>query len=195
MIPFWLKIGYTLAVTVILTVYWIRYGPGNYLWFSDIALILTVPALWLECSLIASTAAVGVVLPELAWNLVFFIRLLTGARIFGICEYMFDARRSSYLRLLSLFHIPLPVVLVWLTWRLGYDPLALPVMTALAWIVLPLSYRLTIPEKNVNWVHGPGGEGARQRRLHPLVYLALLMAACPLVLYVPTHWLLLKLFG
>lgn len=195
MIPLWLQIAYTLFAAGILAVYWFKYGPGNYLWFSDIALIVTIPALWMESSLLAGMMAVGVLLPEALWNLSFFARLLTGVRITGITDYMFEADRPLFLKVLSLFHLPLPIILVWLVWKLGYDPFALPAMTLLAWIVLPLSYALTNPEKNVNWIHGPGGEGSRQTRFHPLTYLGLLMAALPIVIYIPTHFLLLALLS
>lgn len=195
MIPLWLKLGYTFLATGILVVYWFRYGPGNYLWFSDIALILTIPALWLESSLLAGMMVVSVLLPETLWNLSFFSRLLTGIRITGLTDYMFESQRPLHLRALSLFHIPLPILLVWLVRELGYDPRSLPLMTLFAWLVLPLTRTLTNPYKNVNWVHGPGGEGVRQTRLHPLVYLGLLMIGFPAVVYLPTHFLLLALFG
>ncbi|MDZ7749736.1 MAG: hypothetical protein U5K43_13770 [Halofilum sp. (in: g-proteobacteria)] len=195
MIPFWLELAYTLLAVGILVVYWFRYGPGNYLWFSDIALILTIPALWLESSLLAGMMAVNVLLPEALWNLSFLCRVLTGARITGLTDYMFEPERSLRLRALSLFHVPLPILLFWLVWRLGYDPLSLPLMTGLAWLVLPLTYAVTKPYRNVNWVHGPGGEGIRQTRLHPLIYLGLLMIGFPVIVYLPTHFLLLALFG
>lgn len=195
MIPFWLKLGYTLLAAGILIVYWFRYGPGNYLWFSDIALIGMIPALWLESGLLAGVLAVGVLLPETLWNLSFFIRLLTGIRITGLTDYMFERERPLPLRALSLFHVPLPILLVWMVWLLGHDPRSLLLMTLLAWIVLPLTYAFTNPYRNVNWVHGPGGEGTRQARFHPLVYLGLLMIGFPLLVYLPTHFLLLALFG
>lgn len=194
MIPLWLKIIYTVAALGILTVYWFRYGPGNYLWFSDIALIMLIPALWLESGLLAGMMAVGVLAPEALWNLSFFTRLLTGIRITGIADYMFEPDRPVFLKALSLFHVPLPIILVWMVWTLGYDPLALPAMTVLTWIVLPLTYALTRPEKNVNWVHGPGGEGVRQKWMHPLAWVGLLMLALPLLFYLPTHLLLDLLF-
>ena len=53
-------------------------------------------------------------------------------------------------------------------------------------MVLPVTYRLTDPAENVNWVHGLGGP---QRRLPPWLYLALLIAAFSLVLYLPPHLL------
>jgi len=58
-IPLWLKIAYTLFVCLIVPIYWRRYGPANFLWFSNIALLATVPALWLESALLASMMALG----------------------------------------------------------------------------------------------------------------------------------------
>jgi len=38
-IPLGLKIIYTLFVCALVPVYWRQYGPANFLWFSDIALL------------------------------------------------------------------------------------------------------------------------------------------------------------
>lgn len=81
MIPLWLKIADTLFVYLIVPIYWRRYGPANFLWFSDVALLLTVPALWLESPLLVSMMALAVALPELAWNIDFFVRLTTGVSL------------------------------------------------------------------------------------------------------------------
>lgn len=195
MVPLWLKLACTFGAVGILLIYWFRYGPQNYLWFSDIALIGAIPALWLESSLLASALAVGVLLPETWWNLSLFSRLLFGRRLTGMTDYMFEPERPTYLKALSLFHIPLPILLVWLVWTLGYDPWAPLVMSAIALLVLPLTYATTDPFRNINWVHGPGGEGVKQSRFHPLAYLGLLMLLFPVVLYGPTHLLLLVVFG
>ncbi len=193
MIPLWLKMAYTLVAAVTLAVYFVKLGPKNSLWFSDIALFLTGVALWFESPLLAGMMAVGVLLPESVWNVSFFGELLTGKRIGGVVGYMFDQDQPRYLRALSLFHVFLPVLLVWLVWRLGYAPEAWVAQTALAWIVLPLTYALTDPEDNINWVYGPMGEP--QKRVPPLVYLALLMFVFALLVYLPTHLLLHTLFG
>ena len=52
---------------------------------------------------------------------------------------MFDPDKPRYLRALSLFHIVLPLTLLWLVARLGYDARALVAQTMLAWIVQYLS--------------------------------------------------------
>jgi hypothetical protein len=194
LIPLWLKLAYTLMTVVILVIYWRKYGPANFLWFSDIALIGGVPALWLENSLIASTLTVGLLLPETLWNISYFGRLLTGRRITGLTDYMFDHGRPRWLRGLSLFHVPLMPVMVWVVWQTGYDPRGLPLMLLICWIVLPVCYAFTNPQRNINWVFGPGGEGVRTK-MHPLVYLGLLMFVVSPLVYLPTHLLLSRLLA
>ncbi|WP_461481239.1 hypothetical protein [Porticoccus sp.] len=188
-----MKLIYTAYVAITVAVYATKYGPGNFLWFSDIALIATVPALWLESQLLASMMAVGILLPELVWNVCFLARLLTGRRLTGLTDYMFDSNKPRYLRALSLFHVFLPVLLLWLVARLGYLPTAWIAQTALAWVVLPLTYVLTDPEKDVNWVYGPSGKP--QGRLPRLLYLGLVMIAFPVLVYWPTHRILEWLFA
>ena len=181
------KITCTLFLAVLVPAYWAHYGPRNFLWFSDIALLGSGLAVWLENSLLASMMALAVLLPELAWNLDFFGRLLTGRSMLGMSAYMFDRALPRYLRALSLFHVLLPVWLLWLVARLGYDRRAWACQSLLAAIVLPLTYGLTERDENVNWVHGLG---APRRWRHPWVYLALLTLSFSLVLYLPPHLLL-----
>ncbi len=64
MIPPGLKIIYTLFVCALVPIYWRQYGPTNFLWFSDIALLALVPALWLENALLVSMLAISVVFLE-----------------------------------------------------------------------------------------------------------------------------------
>lgn len=179
-----IKVGYTLFLLVLVPVYWAHYGPKNFLWFSDIALLTTGVALWWESPLLASMMTLAVLLPELAWNLDFFWRLLTRRELFGMSRYMFDARIPRYLRALSLFHVPLPIGLVWLVGRLGYDRRAWLYQSVVALIVLPATYWVTDRAENVNWVHGLGQP---QSRLPQWAYLALLIIAFSLLLYLPPH--------
>jgi len=188
MFPLWLKIAYTVLVCVIVPVYWVKYGPANFLWVSDIALLLTVPALWLESSLLASMTAVSVVLLEVGWNMDFFGRLITGRNLFGLSKYMFDSSIPLAVRALSLFHVILPPLLLWMVYRLGYDERAFMAQTILAWVVLPLSYWLAKPSENVNWVRGLSEKP--QTVMPAPAYLALLMIVFPIFFYLPTHLVL-----
>lgn len=187
LVPLWLKIAWTAFVLVLIPVWIVHHGAVNFLWFSDIALFAITIALWLESRLIASMMAVAVLVAELAWNIDYLIGLLLGEAPLGIAGHMFDDSKPQWLRAMSLFHVPLLAALIWLPWRLGYDGRALPLQTLLAWIVLPVTWLASGPDRNINWVYGPAEP---QQMMSPLLYLGLLMLAFPLLLYLPTHLLL-----
>jgi hypothetical protein len=184
-IPLAIKVGHSIFLCVLVPVYWRHYGPANFLWFSDIALLITAMALWLESRLLASMQAVSVVLLELLWIADFAMELAFGWRLVGIAEYMFKANTPLYLRGLSLFHLVIPVLLLWLVYRLGYDQRAWLVQSAFAVVVLLMSYAVSKPAQNINWVFGPGKEP--QQWMSPWLYLVLLMAFFPVCVYLPTH--------
>lgn len=184
--PAWATLPYTAFVAVLVPVYWVHYGPGNFLWFSDIALFALLFSLWTGNRLAYSMMAVGVLPFELAWLADF----LAGGNLLGLAAYMFEPERELYLRLLSGFHLLLPPILLWMLVRQGYDRRALPTQWALAWIVLPASWLLTDPQDNINWVHGLGDDA--QTALPPLVYLGFYMALLPIVVLLPMHVFLKK---
>jgi hypothetical protein len=190
-IPEWFKIVYSLAVLAFIVIYWPRYGPRNFLWFSDVALIGAVPAMWLESGLIAGVLACMVLLPEILWNVDYALRLALRRRVTGLTEYMFDQSIPLWLRGVSLFHVPLPLVLVWLVADYGYPAGSLAAAAATGGVVLALSYLFSSPEKNINGVYGLGGV---QHRLPQPVYLVLLYVGFIGLVFLPTHWLLLRLF-
>ena len=158
MVSLTLKLAYTAFVCVLVPVYWVERGPANFLWASDIALLVTLVALWRESRFLSSMMAVGVLLPELGWNLDFFLRLASGTDLPGLdaTGYMFNPDYPRVLKALSLFHVFLPVLLLLLVFRLGYDPRALPAQVLMTWVLLPLCYGFTAPERNLNWVFGLG---------------------------------------
>ena len=184
----WLTLVYGLAVPVIAVIYWRTYGPTNFLWLSDVGLVLTLAALLSGSRLIASMAAVGVLALELAWTIDF----LAGGRFITIAAYMFDVKLPRYLRALSLFHLALPPTLLFLVYQFGYDRRALIYQTLLTWAVLIVTYLTTDPEKNINWVFGPSSKP--QHVVPPLLYLGLEMAIIPICVFLPTHLLLDRFF-
>ncbi len=194
-LPLALKLAYVAFLGVLTPVYWVAHGPINFLWFSNIALFLTCVAVWRESALLASMMALSVVLFELGWTLGFFTRLFTGVELFGLTGYMFDPSLSRFVRGLSLYHLALPPLLLWLLYRLGYDKRALPAQTALAWAVLIVVYFVSDPEGNENWVFGPGEDGEPQKWMPAPLWLAMLMAAFPLLIYLPGHLLFQRWFG
>jgi hypothetical protein len=197
-LPLPLKLIYTLFVAVLVPFYWINYGPQNFLWFCDVAMLMTLPALWLENRLLASMPAVGILLPQAAWVVDFFAKLFAGSSFFGIADYMFNPQIPLFVRGLSSFHGWLPFLLLWMVWRLGYDCRALLWQTALGCLLLVLSFLLTAPPPppadNPNWavnVNSVFGQGDKpQTMMSPVLYLAAQMVFYPVCFYVPTHFLL-----
>lgn len=187
-IPLAFKLAYTAFVLYVMAVWWRNYGWKNFLWFSDIALIGAVPALWLESASIASILTVAVLLPELLWNLDFVGRLLLRRRVVGLTDYMFERERPILLRALSLFHVPLPLVLLWMIAAYGYAArVALPGAVVLAAVVLPWSRWVSDAEKNINWTYGLG---VKRSPLPGPIHVILLFFVFVVVVFLPTDWLL-----
>ena len=105
---------------------------------------------------------------------------------------MFDPAIPLFVRSLSLFHIALPVLLLWAVHRLGYHRRALLAQTLFCWLIFAASYLLSDPQANINWVFGFGA--TPQQWLPGPLYLLLLMLLYPLLVCVPTHLLLRRLF-
>ena len=194
-LPLWLKLFYTLFVIILVPVYWTNLGIANFLWGSDIALLVMVFGLWLENRFLTSMMTIGVLIPELAWNIDFFIHLIAGRDLLGlnITGYMFSEERSLLVRFLSLFHVFLPIILLYSLLRLGYDSRAFLAQVILCWVILPATYLFTDPVKNINWVFGISE--VPQTWMPEIVYLVLLMMFFPLLIFWPTHLLLKKIFN
>jgi hypothetical protein len=191
-IPLVLKVVYTLFVCALVPIYWRQYGPANFLWFSDIALLALVPALWMENALLVSMMAVSIIFFEALWNCDFFFRLATGKSLIGLSAYMFDSKIPLFIRGLACFHIVLPLLLLWMLHRLGYDHRALIWQTIVAMVVLPLSYLMSNPQENVNWVYGFGENP--QKVLPAPLFVLVLMLLFPLVVYLPMHLVFTRIF-
>lgn len=191
-IPLWVKICYSAFVAVLVPVYWIRYGPANFLWFSDIALLVTFIALWLENRFLVSMMATGVLVFDTVWNYVFFSKLIFGGGAGSLVGYMFDSEISIFIRALSLFHVGLPIVQLWALSKLGYDVRAWKYQALFGGLLFPLTYMLTTPEQNINWAHGLFE--APQPWLPAPLYLASLMISYPILVCFPTHVVLKRLF-
>ena len=186
-IPLWIKIGWTLWLGVWMPYYWMQYGPQNFLYFCDIANLLIGLALWLESPLLFSWQATSVLLFQTLYTIDLVGRLTVGKHLIGGTEYMFSPAIPLFVRLLGLFHVVTPPVLLWGIWRLGYDRRGWIYTIVTAWIVLPICF-LWRPGFNVNWVRGPFYK--EQHVVPPVIYLAAYMLALPLLVYLPTHWVL-----
>jgi hypothetical protein len=141
----------------------------------------------LENPLLASMPAVGVLPLEILWTVDFIAR----GRL-GLTGYMFDPKWPLWLRAISLFHLALPPTLIWMLYKFGYDGRAFFWQLALTWAAFLFCYAWTEPEKNINWVFGPGEKP--QTRISPRLYFAILMLFVPVCVMTPMHLLLSWMF-
>ena len=199
-IPLWLKTSYTAFMAVLIPVYWRYYGPTNFLYFCDVALLLTLAGLWLEKPLLVSLPAVGILLPQALWCADFAVQL-TGSTMTGMTAYMFDGTKPLFLRALSLFHGWLPFLVVYLVFRTGYDRRAFKgwsitagLLCIISFIGLPRAGEV-LPDpnlpRNVNYVFGMN-DAQPQTWMSAELYLVAWVALLVILVYLPTHFLLKK---
>jgi hypothetical protein len=186
-VPLWLKIGWTAWVIAWAPVYWKQYGLQNFLFFCDLGNIFLLFALWLESSLIFSWQATGLLLFQSLFTIDLAGAVLTGRHLIGGTEYMFDPNILLPVRLLSLFHVVTPPLLLWAIARLGYDRRGWLCQTLTAWVVVPINY-FWRPQFDVNWARGLFSH--EQHFMPRPLYLLGYLVVVPLTVYFPTHLLL-----
>jgi hypothetical protein len=183
-LPLWLKVTWTLWVIVWAPLYWKYYGAQNFLWFCDLANFFILAGLWLESALIFSWQAVGLVVFQTLYAIDLGWSLVAGKHPIGGTEYMFDVTTPLFLRLMSLFHVVTPPLLLWAVSRLGYDRRAWKYQTLTAWVVVPICY-FWRPQYGINWARGPFS--IEQHWAPGIIYLLAYLMIVPMVIYWPTH--------
>jgi hypothetical protein len=202
-IPTWVKGAYSSFVAILVPCYWVTYTPWNFLYFCDVALLVTALALWIESPLLVSMQAVAITMPQMLWVVDLLCRLIAGVHLTGVTSYMLDSSIPPFLRALSSFHGWLPFVLLWLLSRLGYDRRAVGIQSVVAIAILLVSY-LFAPAPppsashpawavNLNYVYGLDDKHP-QTLMAPRLWLLFMMAFNVIALYVPTHLVLRRIF-
>ena len=167
------------------------WGWANLLHLCDVAVILAFLGIWLANPLLLSSQAVSSLGAGLFWILDVGWRLVTGRFLIGGTDYMWDSRYPLWVRLLSTFHIGLPVVLLWTLRRVGYDSRALALQAAIAALLLIIS-RFLSAELNLNYAYR---DPLFHRAWGPApVHLAMIFIPLVVLIYWPTHLLLRWLF-
>src|SRR5262245_15587481 len=190
-IPLWLKLTYSAFVAVLVPTYLRDYGPTNFLYFCDVAILMVAVGVWTEKSIWISMAAVGDLAFDGIW-IVDLIATIIGRPLTGMTAYMFNPNLPLYTRGLSLFHIWLPLLLLWLLHKLGYDRRAFWAWTMLAWLLMLIAFFFmpappapadnpNLPV-NINYVYGLSDEKP-QEWMPANLYFALLMVALPTVIF------------
>ena len=190
--PEWLRWSALVWLLIWIPAYWRTWGASNFLQLCDIAVGLTCAGIWLNNRLLISSQALSSILVDFVWTLDALWRLFFGHHLLGGTEYLFDPHYPLLVRLLSLFHVVMPALLVWAVHRVGYDTrgLALQVLIAAGAFA---GARFTPSVKNMNFAfsdpffHRAWGP--------PPVHVAISVLFMLIVVYLPTHLVLRKLFA
>ncbi len=177
---------------ILIPTYYENYGVQNFLWFSDIALLLIFLGVWANSARLISIAATLTFFIEINWCLDFFYNFFTGVTLLGMANYMFNDELSIYLRGLSLFHLLLPVYSIKYLYLWGYDETAFRYSTILYWMIICVCYMFTSVESNINWVHY--AELKNLQWISPNQWLIIQMALYPLLIMYPKSLLFKKAF-
>ncbi len=165
------------------------WGWANFLHVCDVAVILTCAGLWWGNSLLLSSQALNAILADSLWCLDVAWHLAFGKHLLGGTEYMWNANYPLWVRALSLFHVFVPILLVWSLRRVGYDRRGLALQAAILAALL-VGSRFFGPAQNLNYAFI---EPIFHRTWGPApVHLFLVWLWMVLFLYWPVHWALKK---
>jgi hypothetical protein len=164
------------------------YGWVNFLHECDVAVILTAIGLWYSNALLLSSQAIGILIPDFLWCVDAAWRVLLGHHLIGGTEYMWDARFPLWVRLLSLFHVALPLILIYAVARRGYDRRGVWLQLGIFGALLGAS-RFTQADLNINFAYL---DPITHRWWGPApLHFAIIMAGA-MVAFFPVHWIFLS---
>lgn len=185
--PLCVRIAAIAWLIVWATTYEIYWGASSFLYLCDIAVVLTCIGLAANDALLISSQAVSSVLIDSLWAVDVMMRLFAHTHIIGGTEYLFDQHYPAWVRSMSLFHVVLPPLLLWAVRRTGYDRRGFQLQALIAALAM-IASRFVDPSKNVNFAFtGP----LVNKQWGPVpVHLACMFFGLVLVIYWPTHRLL-----
>jgi hypothetical protein len=192
LIPLWVKIAALAWVAAWVPIYLLYYGWTDFIHLSDIAIALAALGLWIESPMLLTSQAISTLLGETIWTVDVAWTQATGHMLIPGVQYMWETKYPLWLRLMSFYHVALPIVLVWGVWRLGYDRRGLKLQAGIVAVALVAGRLWGGTVHNINFafrdpffgsVWGPAP-----------VHLFVMWVGAMLIGYLPTDWLLAKLF-
>ncbi|MFZ0635575.1 MAG: hypothetical protein WA755_01760 [Candidatus Acidiferrales bacterium] len=189
--PAWVRWAAVIWLMTWAPIYAYVWGPSSFVYLCDIAVILTCVGLWSGSALLISSQAVSSLVVDSAWIVDIVWKLLTGWHLIGGTDYFFDVHYPLWVRMLSLYHVALPIVLVMSLRRTGYDARGLKLQAIIAALAITAAHFVE-PWRNINFsqadpfLHKSWGPAP--------VHIACMTIGLIVVVYVPTHLVLSRLF-
>ncbi len=190
-LPAAVRWGAVVWLAVWIPAYLHGWGAANFLHLCDVAVFLTCIGLWTSNTLLLASQAVSSIVVDMIWTADAASTVFSGHPLIGGTEYLLNPHMAVWIRLLSLFHIVLPVLLLWALTRVGYDRRAWALQTAIV-IGTMIASRFTNPVANINYVFR---DPFWHRQLGPAaLHVVLCILAMAIVVYLPTHLILLRVY-
>lgn len=178
----WLGLAW---LVVYLPSYAAAYGFTNFLFLCNLGVMLTAAALLAGSRLVVSSQAIAAPVIGIAWGLDAAWRVVSGHHLYGGTEYMWDPQYPLFTRLLSLYHLAWPVLLVVVVRRVGYDRRGWPLQAGIATSAVIVCRLFTAPAENINFAFVDPIFG---RAFHPAaLHIAIVLASLAGVGYGLTH--------
>ncbi|HTR45938.1 MAG TPA: hypothetical protein VMM16_00940 [Verrucomicrobiae bacterium] len=189
--PLWMRWVSAAWFALWFPAYWRTWGLANFAHFCDVAVILTCIGMWTNSAALISSQAVGALVVDLVWALDAGWFLILRRPLFGGNEFLLDSRYPAWVRLLTLFHVVMPVLLIWGLYRAGYDRRGYKLQCAIALPVF-IAARFTSPARNIDYAFA---DPFFRRAWGPApAHIAVIWLFMVFVVYLPTHFALKKLF-
>jgi uncharacterized membrane protein YwaF len=172
--------------------YWRVWGWRNFLHLCDVAVILSCIGIIFGSRLLISSQVLATLITGILWGLDAGWRGAFHHNLIGGTEYLWDATFPLWVRLLSCFHIALPILLVVLCARVGYDRRALALQSAITLCVMAVS-RWMGAAGNMNYAFL---DPIFHRTLGPWpIHFVIIFAGTILLFYLPAHLILLQKYS
>lgn len=188
----WIRWAAAVWLIVWFFAYWHAWGLANFIHLCDLAVFLTCAGLWTGNALLLSSQAVGALLVASAWALDAAWKLIAHHHLIGGTEYLFDPHIALWIRLLSLFHVVLPPLLLWALCQTGYDRRAWALQSLIAVFAFVAS-RFTVPSANINFAFT---DPFWHRSVGPApIHVMASILFMAIVVYLPTHIVLARIYA
>jgi hypothetical protein len=157
---------------------------------------LTALGLIFRSALLVTAQLTAILAFHLAWNIDFWLYLVFGYSLTGATDYMFYPELSLPEKSLSFFsHVFIVPAAFYGAYALGTPKKAWLLQWVQTLLLFLMTYLLTRPEENINWMFGTVLSGLSPTVIPPVCYYALMVTAPPLLIYGPTNRLVTFLTG
>jgi len=160
-------------------------GPQNFWWLCNLAQFILLYSVWTSNRLLISSQAGTIVVVGAVWTIDLVGALITGSSPFGITPYMFNEDLSIALRATSTYHVWLPLFVLWLCRRQGYDGRGLWLQCAIGTAAILGGWIFGDPVRNLNYTIAPFG--IQQVWLPQALYIPVLCVGTAVLVYLPGH--------